>query len=96
MHVAWCHLVSCWPRGGTTEPQAKRAQLFSTRPQSAQAVSHEVQPAEPRDRTMSLSFAYLADRLEAVPQIARWWFDEWGHTGLAILWKPLLPGSAAS
>ena len=28
---------------------------------------------------MSLSFAYLADRLEAVPQIARWWFDEWGH-----------------
>ena len=29
---------------------------------------------------MSLSFAYLADRLEAVPQIARWWFDEWGHT----------------
>src|SRR3954465_11162416 len=28
---------------------------------------------------MSLSFAYLADRREAVPQIARWWFDEWGH-----------------
>jgi len=28
---------------------------------------------------MSLSFAYLAERLEAVPQIARWWFDEWGH-----------------
>ena len=28
---------------------------------------------------MSLSFAYLADRPEAVPQIARWWFDQWGH-----------------
>ena len=28
---------------------------------------------------MSLSFAYLADRPEAVPQIAHWWFDEWGH-----------------
>jgi len=28
---------------------------------------------------MSLSFAYLADRLEAVPQIARWWLGEWGH-----------------
>ena len=30
---------------------------------------------------MSLSFVYLADRPEAVPQIARWWFDEWGHLG---------------
>lgn len=28
---------------------------------------------------MSLSFAYLADRPEAVPQIARWWLDEWGY-----------------
>jgi len=28
---------------------------------------------------MSLTFAYLADRPEAVPQIARWWFDEWGY-----------------
>jgi GNAT superfamily N-acetyltransferase len=28
---------------------------------------------------MSLMIAYLADRPEAVPQIARWWFDEWGH-----------------
>ncbi len=27
---------------------------------------------------MRLSFAYLADRPEAVPQICRWWFDEWG------------------
>jgi hypothetical protein len=26
------------------------AQLFSTRPESAQAVTHEVQPAEPDDR----------------------------------------------
>ena len=28
---------------------------------------------------MSLTFAYLADRPEAVPQIAQWWFEEWGH-----------------
>lgn len=28
---------------------------------------------------MSLNFAYLADRPEAVPQISQWWFDEWGH-----------------
>jgi GNAT superfamily N-acetyltransferase len=28
---------------------------------------------------MSFKIAYLADRPEAVPQIARWWFDEWGH-----------------
>jgi len=28
---------------------------------------------------MDFGFAYLADRPEAVPQIARWWFDEWGH-----------------
>ena len=28
---------------------------------------------------MSVSFAYLAERRDAVPQIARWWFDEWGH-----------------
>ena len=28
---------------------------------------------------MSLSFAYLAERRDAVPQVARWWFDEWGH-----------------
>ena len=28
---------------------------------------------------MSLNFAYLADRPEAVPQIAQWWFHEWGH-----------------
>ncbi len=28
---------------------------------------------------MSLSFANLVDRPEAVPQICRWWFEEWGH-----------------
>lgn len=28
MHVAWCHLVSRWARGGTTDPQTKCAQLF--------------------------------------------------------------------
>lgn len=28
---------------------------------------------------MNVSFANLADRPEAVPQICRWWFDEWGH-----------------
>lgn len=28
---------------------------------------------------MDLIFGFLADRPEAVPQIARWWFDEWGH-----------------
>ena len=28
---------------------------------------------------MELVFAYPADQPEAVPQIARWWFDEWGH-----------------
>jgi GNAT superfamily N-acetyltransferase len=28
---------------------------------------------------MSLSFEYLAERGEAVPQICRWWFEEWGH-----------------
>jgi len=28
---------------------------------------------------MSLDFAYLADRPEAIPQIAQWWFDEWGR-----------------
>lgn len=27
---------------------------------------------------MSLSIVYLADRPEAVPQVCRWWFDEWG------------------
>jgi len=30
MRVACCHLVSRWSRGGTTEPQTKRAQLFRT------------------------------------------------------------------
>jgi GNAT superfamily N-acetyltransferase len=28
---------------------------------------------------MSLRIEYLADRPEAVQQVARWWFDEWGH-----------------
>ena len=28
---------------------------------------------------MDLTFEYLADRPEAVPQVARWWFDEWGY-----------------
>jgi GNAT superfamily N-acetyltransferase len=28
---------------------------------------------------MNLTFEYLADRLEVVPQVARWWFDEWGY-----------------
>jgi GNAT superfamily N-acetyltransferase len=28
---------------------------------------------------MCLEFAYLVDRQDAVSQIARWWFDEWGH-----------------
>jgi len=28
---------------------------------------------------MSLTFAYLADRPEAVPLVAQWWHDEWGH-----------------
>jgi len=27
---------------------------------------------------MSLEFAYLADRVDAVPVVARWYFDEWG------------------
>jgi GNAT superfamily N-acetyltransferase len=35
--------------------------------------------SEPYNGMMSLSFAYLTDGREAVPQIARWWFDEWGH-----------------
>ena len=28
---------------------------------------------------MSIEFAFLADHLEAIPLIAKWYFDEWGH-----------------
>jgi len=28
---------------------------------------------------MNTHFEFLADRPEAVPQIARWWFEAWGH-----------------
>ncbi len=28
---------------------------------------------------MSVEFALLADRADAIPTIARWYFDEWGH-----------------
>ena len=28
---------------------------------------------------MSLEFTFLADRADAIPIIARWYFDEWGH-----------------
>ncbi len=28
---------------------------------------------------MNIGFEFLADRPEAVPQIACWWFDAWGH-----------------
>ena len=33
----------------------------------------------PEDTESQLDFAYLADRPEAIPLVARWWFDEWGH-----------------
>ena len=28
---------------------------------------------------MSVEFAFLADRVDAVPVIARWYFEQWGH-----------------
>ena len=28
---------------------------------------------------MPVEFAFLADRVDAIPTIARWYFDEWGH-----------------
>jgi GNAT superfamily N-acetyltransferase len=28
---------------------------------------------------MSLEFAFLADRVDAVPVISEWYFEEWGH-----------------
>ena len=28
---------------------------------------------------MAIEFSFLADRVEAVPSISKWYFDEWGH-----------------
>ncbi|MGB5510806.1 MAG: GNAT family N-acetyltransferase [Woeseiaceae bacterium] len=28
---------------------------------------------------MTVEFAFLADRVDAIPTIARWYFEEWGH-----------------
>lgn len=28
---------------------------------------------------MTVEFAFLADRVDAIPAISRWYFDEWGH-----------------
>ncbi len=28
---------------------------------------------------MSIKFVFLADRVDAVPVLARWYYDEWGH-----------------
>ncbi len=34
---------------------------------------------ESSSRVISVETQLLADRPEAVPAVARWWFDEWGH-----------------
>lgn len=28
---------------------------------------------------MPIEFAFLADRMDAIPTISKWYFDEWGH-----------------
>ena len=34
---------------------------------------------------MPIDFTFLADRMDAIPIISKWYFDKWGH-------RPLLAG----